>query len=224
MSYLTSGAIVVLAGLSGFLVPSRSLIAQETGTLIVGCSRDQSRTPNCMAAIHRFCSLESRGGAGIAQDVGPAAQGAFGVACFKPSWFGDVPIAQLKQLNAGCDDPGKSQSPGCVSAVHRYCAAGKGGAGLVQEVGNGVFAVACFQTSHYQDVPVVNLKTLSSGCDDVGKSQQQDCVTAIHRWCVNNGKGTGGLSQEVGNGVLGVACFTGTTHSDVPVSAGSPPH
>jgi hypothetical protein len=46
-----------------------------------------------------------------------------------------------------------------MAAVHRWCATGKGGAGLAQEVGNGVFSVACFRTTHYQDVPVAHLKT-----------------------------------------------------------------
>lgn len=225
MSKSLLGAILVTGCLGGVLASSRPLLAQEAGTFIVGCSRDQSRDPACVAAIHRFCSADGRGGAGLAQDVGPAATATtFGISCFQPSWAGDVPIAQLKQLNPGCDDPGKSQSPACMAAVHRWCATGKGGAGLAQEIGNGVFSVACFRTTHYQDVPVAQLKTLSSGCDDIGKSQRQDCVAAIHRWCINNGKGTGGLSQEVGDGVLGVACFAGTTHSDVPVSAGAPAH
>ena len=105
-----------------------------------------------------------------------------------------------------------------MAAAHRWCIENrKGGAGLVQEVGNGVFGVACFQPSSYQDVAIENLKAQIEECDSFGKSQHQACVTAIHRWCVKNQKGDAGLAQEVGNGVFGVACFRTTSYTDLIV-------
>ena len=181
-----------------------------------GCdAMDKFVHPDCAAAIHRYCSAAGRGGAGISQEAG---QGVFGVACFQPSFYGDVPLATLLTLHPGCNTPDKSRSPDCVSAVHRWCATGgRGGAGLVQEIGNAVFGVACFQPKSYRDVAINDLKSLHNGCDDPGKSQDGACVAAIHRWCNNRARGSAGLSQEVGNGVLGVACFDTTTYNDVPV-------
>ena len=240
-------AILLVSLIVALIFPSRPLFAQSTlNQFHPGCDDleyppndprprghpvfPDSRNPDCVAAVHRFCSVGNRGGAGVTQEVGNSG-GTFGVACFRPSWYGDVPLSDLTHLHPGCDSLTKSQTPECMSAVHRWCG-GRGGAGLVQELGAGVFGVACFQTTSYQDVSTNDLRSLHSGCDSTSKSQKADCVAAIHRWCVNNRNSSpgrnasAGLSQETGNGVLGVACFNSTLYTDVDLfepTGGVPP-
>jgi hypothetical protein len=161
--------------------------------------------------MHRFCKTTHNVDAGVSQEVG---QGVFGVACFKPSWSGDVALSALAAQGSACDDLSKSQHQDCVSAAHRWCHnTGRAGAGIIQEVGNGTFYVACFNPNSYEDVSLSNLINQHGGCNDTGKSQHSDCVAAMHRWCVNNGKGASGLAQETGNGVIGVACFNNRLYS-----------
>lgn len=234
-THITQYRIVVILFVSlivALLFPSRPLFAQSAlNQFHPMCSETRtrselSRDPDCVAAVHRFCAVGNRGGAGVTQEVSNNLESGFGVACFRPSWYGDVPLSELTHLHPGCDSLAKSQTPECMSAVHRWCA-GRGGAGLVQEIGAGVFGVACFQTASYQDVSINDLRSLHSGCDSTSKSQNANCVAAIHRWCVNNRNGSAGLSQEVGNGVLGVACFSSTLYTDVltvPPPSGPQPH
>ena len=149
--------------------------AQFLSQLHSGCnSIGESRDPDCVAAMHRFCFTTGHGGAGVSQEVG---QGVFGVACFNPSWYGDVPLNDLRNLHGGCDGLGKSQHSDCMAAVHRWCNQnGRGSAGIVQEVGNGVFGVACFNPQSYQDVSLNTLENKHGGCNDLSKSQNSDEV------------------------------------------------
>ncbi|QHG21038.1 hypothetical protein [Nostoc sp. ATCC 53789] len=202
-------------GSPGQPLPSRNQIfAVNLTALHNECNAiGKSRTADCVAAMHRVCSQAGRGGAGVSQEVGT---GVFGVACFNPSWYGDVSLQTLRSYHSGCDSLGKSQSAECVAAMHRYCySSGRGGAGLAQEVGAGVFGVACFNPRSYQDVSLSDLANQHGECNSLSKSQSAECVAAMHRWCVTRGLGTTGLAQEVGNGVFGVACFNASWYGDV---------
>ena len=120
----------------------------------------------------------------------------------------------LASLHSSCS--GEPQSPDCVAAIHRACNQRGAGGGISQEVGNGVLGVACFDTKWFGDISIDELRTQHSGCDSTGKSQSTDCVAAIHRACNVRGAG-GGIAQEVGNGVLGVACFDTKWFGDIPI-------
>jgi hypothetical protein len=139
-----------------------------------------------------------------------------GVSCFKPSWSGDVALTQLTRLHPGCNRLDQSQGPDCMAAVHRWCAAdGRGGAGLAQEISNGVFGVACFKPTKYSKVGT----SQSRACSSPGNSQSMACVAALHRWCNSAGPAGSvayaGLSQEVGNSELWVACVQSTKYEEV---------
>jgi hypothetical protein len=175
------------------------------------CSGDP-QSPDCVAAIHRACNQRGAGG-GISQEVG---NGGLSVACFDTKWFGDISIDELRTQHPGCDSTGKSQSSDCVAAVHRACNVRGAGGGISQEVGNGVLGVACFDTKWFGDISIDELRTQHPGCDSTGKSRSSDCVAAIHRACNVRGAG-GGIAQEVGNGVLGVACFDTKWYGDIPM-------
>lgn len=175
----------------------------------------KSRNSHCVAATHRFCSDPEayRGGAGIIQEI---KFHGFGVACFAPSKYSDVPLTNLTDLHPGCNDKSLSQHPACVTAAYQWCTkTGNGNAGIVQEVGNEVFGVACINAQSYQDVSIGALVAIHSGCNSSEKSQEPDCVSAIHRWCVNNGKGNAGLAQETKSDVLGIACFQASWYGNV---------
>jgi hypothetical protein len=180
-----------------------------------GCDDEsKSQTPDCVAAIHRFCENSVKG-AGISQEVG---SNVFGVACFTPTSYGDVSLTELAGQHPGCNAESLSRSPDCVSAIHRVCAASSpGGAGVSQEVGAGVLGVACFTPSWYGDVSLDALSSKHPGCNGLEKSQQGECMAAVHRWCADSGLGGAGLVQEVGNGVFGVACFQPSSYGDVKI-------
>lgn len=212
-------ALAVFMGIGIFSTPSQAQNPPNLSGYHIGCVNEiYSRHPDCVAAIHRYCEADNRGGAGLSQEVGQSQQFRRVVIqfhCFRPSWYGDAPLAQLRGLHAGCDQATKSQTPECMSAIHRWCEAqGRGGAGLAQEVGPASFAVACFRPSSYQDVSINDLRARHSGCDTTGKSQSADCLAAIHRWCSSQGRGTAGIAQEVGARVLGVACMNGTNRHE----------
>eukprot|EP00929_Paragymnodinium_shiwhaense_P120784 TRINITY_DN92836_c0_g1_i1.p1 TRINITY_DN92836_c0_g1~~TRINITY_DN92836_c0_g1_i1.p1 ORF type:complete len:232 (+),score=4.35 TRINITY_DN92836_c0_g1_i1:57-752(+) len=178
-----------------------------------GCnSGHYSRSPECVAAISRFCSDQSDGG-GISQEVG---SGVFGVACFeKTGHF--VKVWALQAHHSSCR-LGRSQSAFCISAARRWCnEKGYGDLGLPQEVGSDELLVACFYASWYGDVPMSELREQHCGCDGGHKAQTAACVAAMHRWCNEQGKGRQGLAQEIGNGVLGVGCFYDTWYGDVRI-------
>lgn len=186
-------------------------------------SYSKSRNSHCVAAAYRFCSDPKayRGAAGIIQEI---KFHGFGVACFAPSNYSDVSLKDLTALHPGCNDKSLSQHPACVSAVHRWCTkTGNGNAGIVQEVKNGVFGVACINAQVYQDVSINALTATNRGCNSSERSQEPDCVSAIHRWCVNNGKGNAGLAQETESNVFGVACFQATWYGDVYLDPVPPP-
>lgn len=123
----------------------------------------------------------------------------------------------LMSLHDGCDSVHRARSPDCVAAIHRYCTGAHGGAGLSQEIPTAhTLQVACLSTTFYGDVSVDDLRVHHAGCNLRG-SQESDCVAAMHRWCIHNGKGGAGIAQEVGNGVFGVACFAPEWFGDVSV-------
>jgi hypothetical protein len=189
--------------------PGKNLRAHHSGCNALS----KSRSPDCVAAIHRFCADTRKIGAGVSQEIGT---NVFGVACFQPKHYGDVSLSTLKQHHGGCNDLGKSQHPDCMAAIHRYCHKNRGaGAGISQEVGSGVFGVACFQPKHYGDVSLSTLQDYHKGCNSLSKSQHPDCVAAIHRYCADKHGASGGISQEVGTGVFGVACFNAKRYEDV---------
>ncbi|MGZ8931265.1 MAG: hypothetical protein ACXW0O_09770, partial [Methylosarcina sp.] len=195
-------------------IPMFSVYADTLTNYHSGCmGNDKSTHSDCMAAAHRYCTKTRSSNAGVIQEIGNRV---YGTACFTASWYGDVSINELSKAHSGCNNISKSQDSECLSAVHRWCSQNsKGGAGVVQEIGNNVFGVACFNPQFYQDVSLIDLKNQHSGCDNLGKSQTSDCRAAIHRWCVNNKKGNAGLSQEVGAGVFGVACIQANWYGDV---------
>jgi hypothetical protein len=99
-----------------------------------GCTSIQgSRTPDCMAAMHRYCYMNGKGSAGYPQEIGADE---FGVLCSNATWYGDVAYDAIPN----CAGPAtNTQSAACYSSAHRFCdSIGKGGVGMIQEIGAGL--------------------------------------------------------------------------------------
>src|SRR4051794_24072961 len=78
-----------------------------------GCnSLGASQTPNCFAAIHRYCSAVHPSGStpvgGISQQVSSTD---FLMGCMSFAWYGSVPLATMTSLHPGCNGIDQSQTP-----------------------------------------------------------------------------------------------------------------
>ena len=196
---------------------------QPTGTFAVNleakigeCNSIQvSRSVACVAAMHRVCVDSGRGGGGVSQEVN-SAKGVFGVGCFTPSHYQNVPIATLQTHVGECSQPIHSQSPACVAAARRWCTTnGHGSAGIAQEAGADEIGVACIRASSYDVVSIATLTAEQSDCDRGDRVQNQECVAAAHRWCVRQSKGIIGLLQESDGVNFGIACLPATWYGEI---------
>jgi hypothetical protein len=131
-------------------VPITTLTSHHAGCTSI----NQSQSADCIAASHRYCVSQGFD-VGVPQEVGNAqGQSVLHVACFNATEYGDVAISTLKSFHSGCDRTTRAQHSHCTSASHRYCQSRGAEGGYVQEVGNNVFGVACFDFARYGDVRV----------------------------------------------------------------------
>lgn len=172
-----------------------------------GCnSAHKNRSPDCVAAMHRFCLRMTYHGyypIGVSREVGTSD---IAVSCIFGVWYGDVSISTLRRFHGECTLY-KSQDKDCLAATHRYCVGrfGANYAGTVQEVGNGVFGVGCFYAALVRDVGWVTLTRKHGGCV-FPRSDSADCYAAASRWCNSQGY-AGGITQEVNRAIVTVACY-----------------
>lgn len=183
-----------------------------------GCNTDhKSRHPDCVAAMHRFCNRVTYPStlAGIKMGISREhINQRIGMSCLRPHWGGDVSISELRQHHGGCSLH-KSQHRDCLAAIHRYCSSRFGSrfAGMSQEVGNGVLGVRCFRSTRKESVAVTVLQHHHRGCT-FPNSDSGPCFAAANRWCNSFGH-SGGITQEVGNSHMTVACYNAQFSNDV---------
>ncbi|KAJ5458565.1 hypothetical protein N7475_009953 [Penicillium sp. IBT 31633x] len=159
--------------------------------------------------MHRFCQANGKGSAAYPQEIGADE---FGLICTDSTWYGDVPYS----LIPGCFK--KTQSAACYSSIHRFCdSAGHGGAGIIQELGDGVVGLACVPTSWYGVVKIGELAMLHDQCNSVGLAQNPACLSAAHRYCTSRGLGRGGVINELGKDEVALACITEARYQIVKV-------
>ncbi|OQU98719.1 hypothetical protein CLAIMM_04460 [Cladophialophora immunda] len=179
-------------------------------TFHAGCnSVAGSRTTDCMAAMHRYCYLNGLGAAAYPQEAG---QDEIGFLCTSTKWYGDVAYSEIPNCN------GNTQSAACYSSAHRYCdRTGQNGAGIIQELGNGVAGLACVATPWYITVKIADLRALHPGCTSPSLAQSSDCVAAAHRYCNSRGWGAGGVINELGADEVALGCIGDATYVSVKV-------
>lgn len=183
-----------------------------------GCNTDhKSRHPDCVAAMHRFCNRVTYPSTLVGIKMGISREHInqrIGMSCLRPHWGGDVSISELRQHHGGCSLH-KSQHRDCLAAIHRYCSSRFGSrfAGMSQEVGNGVLGVRCFRSTRKESVAVNVLQHHHRGCT-FPNSDSGPCFAAANRWC-NSNSHSGGITQEVGNSHMTVACYNAQFSNDV---------
>uniref|UniRef100_A0A0G4FTP4 Uncharacterized protein n=1 Tax=Chromera velia CCMP2878 TaxID=1169474 RepID=A0A0G4FTP4_9ALVE len=112
-------------------VPFQDLHAHHSG-----CVFDQSNGSSCRAAAKRWCSANGHGGNGIIQEIGPSS---FGVMCWNPAVYTDVPYAEIP----GCFGSATGDMT-CIASVNNWCTTRHGlTTGIVQEIGTGVRGIGC---------------------------------------------------------------------------------
>ncbi len=117
----------------------------------------------------------------------------------------------------GCTDSANSREPACVAAESRFCGDRGFAMGMsLENVFNRV-SVGCVAAPFRQDISMFELKARIPGCDANWKSQQPECMAAVHRACVARGYGAG-MSQEVGANWLAVACVPAGWAGDVSIA------
>ena len=84
---------------------------------------------------------------------------------------------------------------------------------MSQEVGNGVLGVRCFRSTRKESVPVSVLQRHHRWCT-FPNSDSDNCFAAANRWC-NSFRYSGGITQEVGNSHMTVACYNAQFSNDV---------
>lgn len=166
-----------------------------------GCaSVNDSRDPDCMAAMHRFCYMNSKGQAAYPQEIGVDE---FGLLCTGSTWYGEVAYSHIPNCL------GNTQSASCYSSAHRYCdSIGRGGAGIIQEQGDGVVGLACVPTSWYETVKIAEFAMLHDRCNSPALGQNPACLSAAHRYCTSHGLGSGGVITELGQDEVALGCIT----------------
>jgi hypothetical protein len=162
-----------------------------------------------MAAMHRFCYMNGKGSAAYPQEAGIDE---FGLFCADATWYGPVPYSNIPNC------AGQTQSAACYSSTHNYCdAIGRGGAGIIQEQGDGVVGLACVPLSWYNVVKISELAMLHDGCNSPAAAQQSACLSAAHRYCTSHGLGLGGVITELGRDEVALGCITEAVYAAVKV-------
>ena len=222
MNWATFLILAALASLAA--LANCSLSCQVSAPQIVlrelhsGCNTDRrSRHPDCVAAMHRFCNRVTYPPtlAGIKMGISREhTNQRIGMSCLQAHWGGDVRISVLQRHHSGCTLQ-RSQHRDCLAAIHRYCTSRFGSvfAGMSQEVGHGVLGVRCFRSTRKQSVSATILQQRHRWCV-YPNSDSDRCFAAASRWCSSFGY-SGGITQEVGNSHMTVACYSAQFSNDV---------
>lgn len=185
-----------------------------------GCNNDGlSRHPDCVAAMHRFCSQltfisrpKVSSMLGVSQEHG---NGIITMSCVGSN-SNDIKINVLRQYHSGCDRTSKSQHRDCLAAIHRFCKKElKNGAaaGISQEVGKDSLLVSCFMSARKESINKDVLKRDHDKCE-YPYSDSRQCFSAASRWCRRVGH-SGGITQEVEYDIILVACYDAVLTNDI---------
>jgi len=146
-----------------------------------------------------------------------------------PAWDGngklsEGDVAALVQLysrelplhtyHPDCTSYGQADKPACMAAMHRYCYMNnKGSAAYPQEQSSDSLAFVCANAAWYGDVPYgAAIPYCSAG------TQSPGCYASAHRYCDSIGKSGLGIVQELGAGVVGLACVPVSWYNIVKIA------
>ena len=177
----------------------------------------KTRYPECVAAMHRYCqktdySTNKNHLIGISREN---TDKFVSMSCIEAKWAGNVKVTELAGFHSSCKIS-KSQHRDCLSAIHQYCQNRFGAeyAGISQEVGADEFLIGCFKSGYKENVPNHVMSSLYPGCQ-FPNSDGPKCFSAASRFCHNYFGLSGGITQEVNNNIMAVACYDGELDQDV---------
>ena len=184
-----------------------------------GCSSNQnSRHPDCVTAMHRFCERVTFPTAietlGVSQER--TTDGTISMSCVHSTWAGNVPIITLARYYGGCTHVWKSQHRDCLTAIHKYCMdkLGTTYAGTSQEVPSGdALYVKCFESPRKERVHEEAMAAKHGGCT-LFTWDMESCYAAASRWCRLVGY-AGGITQDANHNGITVACYNAEFSNDV---------
>jgi hypothetical protein len=134
-----------------------------------------------------------------------------------------APDKTLSDLHSPCDNSDKSRTADCVAAMNRFCEQATYPAaiktlGVAREQKPNVIDMSCVRSEQNQVVRIDTLQKHHPECNTIAKSQHHDCLSAIHRFCMEKfGNSFAGMSQEIpSTESLYVACFYSPKKSYVP--------
>ena len=181
----------------------------------------QSRSSDCVAAMHRFCEKVTYPTTmktfGVSREH---ITNAIGMSCVNSVQMTSVSIDTLQQYHSACNTVTKNQHRDCLAAIHRYCMErfGVDAAGISQEIPSSKHLyVACFRSPKKQHVPFSQLIELHSGCR-FPNSDSDNCFAAASRWCNKVSPDyAGGITQEVNRDGVTIACYIAEFSGDVNI-------
>ena len=188
-----------------------------------------SRNSNCVAAINNYCNAikfpwfgPSTRLMGVSREVN---SNVISISCVATVSTTNVNINYLSKFFTHCNNVAKAQSSQCTAAIHRYCrnTLNDSYAGLSQHVpSTSVLQISCFESPLKVAVPHSALKAKHSSCnlansDRYTTSTSSYCFSAASRYCVDQGY-DGGITQEVNQSIVVVACYNAVYSGDRPIS------
>lgn len=180
-------------GLSGAEVRQlsyeRDLQPEHDGCSGVGLAGRVS--PDCNAAINRFCSaVDCRDtGFGPVENSGDISV----VTCLSVARVLELSFETLSAQHPGCRAGAPVQSPDCNAAIHRWCSRNGYVSGFGPlEVGPDAARVACVSDgAQVFEGRYSTLRTMHPICDGATQRMGPECNAAIHRWCADQGFASG---------------------------------
>lgn len=173
------------------------------------CGGSSAVSPECSAAVHRFCSSQgfAAGGFGPVEHSGDVAV----VVCVPAAQASmmQTTLTELQSAQPLCD-PSDPTSLACGSAVSRVCMAQKynaGGYGPLELSGN-MAVISCVSSPRADLIidTLVNLQSYQPACD-LSAGSKDYCASAVHRRCKANGYVSGYGLTELANGRVEFSCL-----------------
>ncbi len=134
-----------------------------------------------------------------------------------------APDKTLSELHSPCDTSDHSRGSDCVAAMNRFCEQATYPAaietlGVSREQKPNVIGMSCVRSKQNQVVRIDTLQKYHPECNTIEKSQHRDCLSAIHRFCMDKfGNSFAGMSLEIpSTESLKVACFYSPKKTNVP--------
>ena len=174
--------------------------------LVSGCNQVNPKGAECNLAIHKTCVANGYGeGFGPLEHLGDLIV----YACVTKGAFSERPVnfSALSFYQPSCTEA-NAMSDACASAISRYCiAAGSvGGYGPVANDTRKAIVACMFTHADVRlKIPFASLTATVSSCTNE-TAFTDNCLTAVHRYCKNQGYISGYGISEHGAGSATIDC------------------